>query len=260
MVFLKVLTVPAASTTRLCTLFHRQQQIDEHFHFHDVDKHAASGNFIYHNYRQALEKIAISSGQLSHLESTLQTTTADYENYHPAEVQYFRDVRKEPEQVQHTVNYIEKLQKYVEVVAASDQAKSEFQRLDYNIVNNGYTKPQITLVRTKYHTTYTRLLAVEEDLLRYEEEHALGEVERLVVQRLLEMTKLGMNGLAYNLHEKISKALKTRSEAICHALITYNNAAAALSPPRERLSFAQVIHTTSLAEFNILRDTRQDIR
>lgn len=32
-----------ASTTRLATPFHRQQQIDEHFFFHDLDKHATSG-------------------------------------------------------------------------------------------------------------------------------------------------------------------------------------------------------------------------
>jgi hypothetical protein len=32
-----------ASITRLATPFHRHQQIDEHFHFHDLDKHAASG-------------------------------------------------------------------------------------------------------------------------------------------------------------------------------------------------------------------------
>jgi hypothetical protein len=28
---------------QLSTPFHRQQQIDEHFNFHDLDKHAASG-------------------------------------------------------------------------------------------------------------------------------------------------------------------------------------------------------------------------
>jgi hypothetical protein len=31
-----------ASCTRLATPFHRQQQIDEHFKFHDEDKHTAS--------------------------------------------------------------------------------------------------------------------------------------------------------------------------------------------------------------------------
>ncbi|KAJ7759684.1 hypothetical protein B0H14DRAFT_2634389 [Mycena olivaceomarginata] len=276
-----------ASTTRLATPFHRQQQIDEHFKFHDEDKHAASGNFIYQNYRQALEKIAINTGQLSLLESSLGTTATDYEIYHATEVKYFQDLRKEPEDVQRTVDYIGKLQKHVDAFAASDQAKKEFNRLDFNIIHNGYTKPQITLVRTQYRTTYTKFLAVEEDLCRFEEAHgievrwmpnskeykdgltlttqrkyreALTEVERLVVQRLFELTKLGMSGLAYNMRDKISKALKTRSEAIRRAIIVYNEAAALLTPPREQLTFAEVIQTTSLAEFDILRDTRQDIR
>jgi hypothetical protein len=34
-----------ASVTRLASPFHRQQQIDEHFYFHDLDKHAASGSY-----------------------------------------------------------------------------------------------------------------------------------------------------------------------------------------------------------------------
>jgi len=32
-----------ASVTRLATPFHRHQQIDQHFDFHDLDKHASSG-------------------------------------------------------------------------------------------------------------------------------------------------------------------------------------------------------------------------
>ena len=32
-----------ASFTRLATPYHRHQHIDEHFHFHDLDKHASSG-------------------------------------------------------------------------------------------------------------------------------------------------------------------------------------------------------------------------
>jgi hypothetical protein len=34
-----------AGVTWLATQFHRHQQIDEHFDFHDDDKHAASGKF-----------------------------------------------------------------------------------------------------------------------------------------------------------------------------------------------------------------------
>ncbi|KAF7372184.1 hypothetical protein MVEN_00077600 [Mycena venus] len=89
---------------------------------------------------------------------------------------------------------------------------------------------------------------------------ALMEVERLVVQQLFELTKLGMSSLAYNLRDKIAKALKTWSEAIRHVITDYNEAAASLTPLRERLTFAEVIHMTSLAEFDILCDTQQDIR
>ena len=36
-----------ASVTRLATPSHRQQHIDEHFYFHDLDKHASSGIILY---------------------------------------------------------------------------------------------------------------------------------------------------------------------------------------------------------------------
>ncbi|KAJ7692021.1 hypothetical protein B0H14DRAFT_3531662 [Mycena olivaceomarginata] len=263
-----------ASTTRLATPFHRQQQINEHFKFHDQDKHAASGNFIYQNYRQAIEKIAINSGQLSLLESTLGTTAADYEAYHAAEVKYFQNLRKEPEDVQHVVDYVEKLLKHAEASAASDQAKLDFQRLDYDIINHGYTAPKITqplrkiCVVSKKHTTSRCDGAIDSPeykdgliIATQRKYHAaLAEVERLVVQRLFELTKLGMSGLAYKMRDKISKALKTRSEAIRRAIVIYNDAAAQLTPPRQRLTFAEVIQMISLAEFDVLRDTRQDIR
>lgn len=106
----------------------------------------------------------------------------------------------------------------------------------------------------------------------------LDKLERLVVQRLLELTKLGMSGVGtlftlifihhrltqslagYKLREKISKALKTRAEAISKALAAYNVASSQLNPPREQLTWPQVIQTVCLAEFDLLRDTRTDIR
>jgi hypothetical protein len=54
--------------------------------------------------------------------------------------------------------------------------------------------------------------------------------------------------------------LKTCSEAIHHALTDYNSAAGALNPPRDQLVWAEVIQTATLAEFDLLRDTRTDIR
>jgi hypothetical protein len=104
----------------------------------------------------------------------------------------------------------------------SNQAAIEFKRLDFNIIHNGYTGKQITAVKTRYRTMFTCWQVKEEALTRFEEEHeiatrwtpdcdaykatqtllversyrrAVDNLERLVVQRLFELTKLGMNGV-----------------------------------------------------------------
>lgn len=64
----------------------------------------------------------------------------------------------------------------------------------------------------------------------------------------------------YKLRDKIGKALKTRAEAIQRALDAYNSAAAQLDPPRETLTWAKLMDATTLADFDLLRDSRQDIR
>ncbi|KAJ7190070.1 hypothetical protein GGX14DRAFT_382593 [Mycena pura] len=251
-----------ASCTRLSTPFHRQQQIDEHFYFHDIDKHAASGNFIFQNYRQAVEKITANRLKLQILEETLHTSSADYEKDLKDERAHLESLLQEPPEVQ-----------------------QNHRNLDTLIIRDGYTRPQIAQVRTRFRTTHTRLLLVEEEVAQFEKEHgieerwtmgskqyndallltnerryrrALDKLERLVVQRLLELMKLSMS--AYKLRDKIGKALKSRADAIHRALTEYNAAAGALVPARDQLTWAEVIQTTTIGEFDLLRDTRNDIR
>ena len=94
------------------------------------------------------------------------------------------------------------------------------------MTNCGYTGKQITRIDTQFQTTFDCWKAKNEEVLRYEEDHnisfrwaptsqeyvdaltmvherkyrrAIDDLERLVVQRLFEMTKLGMNGVGmYN--------------------------------------------------------------
>lgn len=119
--------------------------------------------------------------------------------------------------------------------------------------------------------------AQEQTLRKYR--LALDSFERLVVQRLLELSKLGMSGLGasplcavsftdavcccragYKLREKIGKALRTRAEAIRKALDEYNKQAPRLDPPRPKLQWTQLVAMTSLGEFDLLRDARCDVR
>jgi len=64
----------------------------------------------------------------------------------------------------------------------------------------------------------------------------------------------------YSLRKHIGNALKSRSAAIRTALIKYNDAAANLQPPRVPLSWEEVVEYAFLADFDLLRDTREDIR
>lgn len=64
----------------------------------------------------------------------------------------------------------------------------------------------------------------------------------------------------YKLHQQIGKALQRCSEAIRKALSRYNVQAAALTPPHPSLSWKDITEYTFLGEFDLLRQSRADIR
>ena len=61
------------------------------------------------------------------------------------------------------------------------------------------------------------------------------------------------------MRKHIAKALQTRSAAIKVALEHYNKCAVAMRPSRPTLKWEQVIEYTFLSDFDLLRDTREDI-
>jgi hypothetical protein len=66
--------------------------------------------------------------------------------------------------------------------------------------------------------------------------------------------------VGYKLRKHIGNALKARSKAVCMALQNYNIAAQALVPPRPALSWDDVVEYAFLADFDLLCDTRSDVR
>jgi hypothetical protein len=62
------------------------------------------------------------------------------------------------------------------------------------------------------------------------------------------------------MRKHIGNALKSRSQAIRSALDKYNVAARKLNPPRAELSWDAVVEYVFLADFDLLSDTREDIR
>lgn len=58
----------------------------------------------------------------------------------------------------------------------------------------------------------------------------------------------------------MAKSLQTRCKAIRNAVNVYNSLAVKMEPPRPTLDWTKVTHYSFLDEFNLLRDTRNDIR
>ena len=70
-----------------------------------------TGNFIFQNYRQALEKIAMNSENLAILANKLGTTAKDYESYLASEREYLKNLRLEPPEVVQAAEYVDHLAK-----------------------------------------------------------------------------------------------------------------------------------------------------
>ncbi|KAL0058932.1 hypothetical protein AAF712_014375 [Marasmius tenuissimus] len=272
-----------AATTRLSTEFHRQQAILEHFHFHDIDKHVNSGNFLYQNYRQALKRISTDGPLFSELCEEYNVSESDCEGFLAAETEHLsRDYEESPE-VAAKLDYVELLQKVHRDKNASDDAQAKYRDAAHS---QKFTRKQLTALQTRSRTALERYQTTLEGLLDFENEHshyqrwepgdteyqetlkamrgrnyrqALHKLERLVVQRLLELTKLNLSGVGYKQREKISQALRARAKAIQRALDTYNKAALAMVPPRQTLDWSDILEMATLADFDLLKDTDLDL-
>ncbi|KIK24324.1 hypothetical protein PISMIDRAFT_10312 [Pisolithus microcarpus 441] len=88
-------------------------------------------------------------------------------------------------------------------------------------------------------------------------QHALDNVKWLVVSWIFELSKMNQSGTGYKLCKHIGKALQTCSAAIRTALTQFNTAAKNLG--QRTLEFDEVIKYAFLADFDLLRDMRQNI-
>ncbi|OBZ69684.1 hypothetical protein A0H81_10468 [Grifola frondosa] len=95
-----------ACGTRLATVFHRHQAIEQFFGFWSEQKHADSGKFIFNNYKQALDIIAEETRKLKMYAQQLKTSDNDYENYLRQERAYLLALKAEPPELLRKVDYM----------------------------------------------------------------------------------------------------------------------------------------------------------
>ncbi|KAJ7836943.1 hypothetical protein B0H13DRAFT_2422497 [Mycena leptocephala] len=95
---------------------------------------------------------------------------------------------------------------------------------------------------------------------RRQYQRALDNLQGLIIARMFELAKCNMAGTGYKLRKHIAKALQARSKAVKTAITKYNEAAVAMRPPKPTLTWEEVVEYAFLADFDLLREGREDIR
>ncbi|KAG8917673.1 hypothetical protein FRC02_002971 [Tulasnella sp. 418] len=272
-----------AAVTRYSSPFHRHQRIDLHFRQWDADKLLSMGTFIADNYKQALTVIAEYRDIFAQVQNLELIANMDFDRWHEEEKVYLVGLRKEPEEETMAIAYVEAIDNLRAAEESFDLKKRTLQRPP-QVNQAGEVRRTITLTYKAALDKVNKFSEVVETLEaqmnlseRWDPEHPryketkgymkirryrldLDRLERLVVQRLFELQKGHLESTGYKLRTHLAKHLKSRSEAIRTALNSFNASARALNPSHVNLKFTDIIQHSFVAEFDLLRDARQDIR
>ncbi|KAG6818274.1 hypothetical protein H0H93_006352 [Arthromyces matolae] len=276
-----------AASTRYASTFHRKQKINEYMQHSDkMDTYPAlsvAGTFLVNNYKQA---IAIVKGQPALEKQMVDQNIANagiFKQWLEEERSYLAGLQREPLQETLEMEYYQKLVNLEasrksfekastwsmltpETFGARDYTQSretarrhalENMEKDLTVVQELEKRLKIT---TRWSSTGDDWARAAEMVAKRRYQRCLDTLEALVVSRMFELSKMNLSQTGYKLRKHIAAALKTRSQAVRTALDNYNAAAAAFSPPRAILSWDVVVEYAFLADFDLLADTREDVR
>ncbi|KAG1844379.1 hypothetical protein F4604DRAFT_1884457 [Suillus subluteus] len=240
-----------ASTMRYASIFHRQQRIASYFeHNDDYEVYASLSDFLYHNYKQALDIVHDSRIMLPKLMQDINIT--DESTFD----EWLKEEKPEIETLQ-----MEYWQKLVNLSASKNELDTASSLWATTTPSSAVHSLASDESATRHLETTRRhaLENFEKDLgvwqhagrlvanQRYQ--RSLDQLEGLIVAQIFELTKMNWSGTA----------LQSHSTAIKNALDCYNAAARALSPPHRTLKWEEVVEYTFLADFDLLRDSRSDV-
>ncbi|KAG1860775.1 hypothetical protein F4604DRAFT_2035060 [Suillus subluteus] len=223
-----------ASEIRNATEFHRHQALDEHFHFADMDRYTALSDFIFNNYVQALTSISTTTTFLANFHASNPTLDPDFDGDLEDERLFLQRLAMKKDESSVEIDYVKALNEYEEAQLAYEQARIQFSQLNsrpnYSLKDAGNVWRRHTHAATKRDqkvdivVDYERQMALDARWGPDHPEHvkaqsritnhlyhkAVDDVKRLVVMRLLELTKLQMSGLEFDLLRKTGTEIQTK--------------------------------------------------
>ncbi|KAG6809770.1 hypothetical protein H0H92_014809 [Tricholoma furcatifolium] len=276
-----------ASSTRYATAFHRQQKIAGYLaHMDAFETQRSLGNFLTNNYRQALDLLSGLPALQKAMEDQGIAGPEVFTEWLQEEKAYLQSLSKEPEEETLEMDYYQRLVSLRDFQSKLQDVRNTWQAYEPTTSQkqprtqrkaNPETRLRHALEDVERATEAVQELEVKMNIEqrwtpaspewaqvalkvgRRQYRRCLDELERLVVSRIFELTKMNMSQTGYKQRKHIGKALKARSQAIRTALNRYNEAASRLSPPRPPLTWDEVVDYAFLADFDLLRDCRQNV-
>ncbi|KAH9952513.1 hypothetical protein BGW80DRAFT_1194853 [Lactifluus volemus] len=271
-----------ANTTRHASRFHRLQAVDLFSRQHDDDKYQELSTFLLGNYKQLSQLLGDLPGVIASLESGKSHEDTRYHQHLENERVYLLSRRQESPEEEFACEYIELL--IMHQKAKFILSKSHDHAVAYCIANvppqsavhgraeilkqhafENYQRMQDMLqvfetthnIKDRWTPDMPEWQTASQYFATREYQKALTCLEGLVVSCLFELQKMGLSGTGYKLRTHINKSLKTHCKAIQRVLKRYNEAAATLGRPL--LEWKDISTYDSLAEFELLRECREDI-
>ncbi|KAJ7104590.1 hypothetical protein C8R43DRAFT_1092224 [Mycena crocata] len=251
-----------ARSCRYAGRFHRQQEITAYVkHFDSFETYANLSKFLVTNYRQALSILKTEPALVRWMRQEGVRSTDEFKQWLKEEREYLLGLKDAPKTTEETME-MEYVQKLVNLSAshkaiiAKRHAKEKVDR-DLEAVEE---LEDMLLITERWTTTSPKWLATTVEIKKRRYQLALDALELLIVERIFELTKMNQSQTGYKMRKHIAKALQARSKAVRAAIDRYNAAAMLLDPPMPQLSWDQVVEYAFLADFDILRDTRAEVR
>ncbi|KZT58731.1 hypothetical protein CALCODRAFT_432213, partial [Calocera cornea HHB12733] len=186
-------------------------------------------DFLYKNYRQALEIMKDVGPVVQTMFSSLGLSELDVERFLNAERAYLQSLEKEPDMDQTAFRYLETLRMLRE-------------------------EESVHIPSSLFLLEFMRGVQDEARAVSYSRmgQHDTRQLEQPDHSRAGPLAFPNLYS-GYAMRTSIARALSTRSVAIRNALDTYNRLAVTMNPPRPVLQFDTVLEYAFLSDFSILR-------
>ncbi|KAG1851168.1 hypothetical protein F4604DRAFT_1934181 [Suillus subluteus] len=274
-------TNASARIIRYATRYHWKQALNMQFSQWDMDKYQELSKFLLNNYRQALNTINEYSPVVTKMTQSLGIDEDTIESWIAEEYQFLLNLKEEPEEkilacsyvqalndrkiadhkwnqvseifrhtpIAHDIDYSQVAKQTARIEAAR---RTALQALLINVRAVGDLEEKLGIAKT-WTEANPDYISTMEYMRSHKFRQVLDNLQRLVVQRLFELSKANMAGTGYKLRMHIGKAIKTRSKAIQSALAEYNELALSMQPPAPHLEWNDIVNYGFISEFELLK-------